>query len=77
MSISGSKALKFKGEDIVGKRVRVKNVQLINGPVGGQTHSNIVGKCYFYGINNFGMLQCTVDRTPIWPIEETDIEVLE
>lgn len=40
-------------------------------------HSYVVGTCEFYGVNpTFNCLQITVDRTPIFPVREDQIEIL-
>jgi hypothetical protein len=38
----------------------------------------IVGKCTFAGINEYlGVKQITVDRTPVFPVREIDVEILK
>lgn len=40
--------------------------------------THVVGQCEFFGINEvFGVLQVTVDRTPIFPVLESQIEAIE
>ena len=39
---------------------------------------HIVGKCTFAGINKFmGVWQITIDRTPVFSVRETDIEIVK
>jgi hypothetical protein len=63
---------------LIGKTVKVSLPQTKYKGSGVTTEASyIIGKCTFAGFNwNLGTKQITVDRTPIFPVREVDVEVL-
>jgi hypothetical protein len=65
-------------EQLIGKKLRVRiNDRDERGVVMKNRFTHINGICTFIGFNeNIGEWQVTLGRTPIFPIEFRDIEVL-
>lgn len=66
-------------EQLIGKRVRVRiNDRDFRGRVITTKFTTIVGVCTFAGMNDLlGVFQITVGRTPIFPIQFKDVELLD
>lgn len=66
-------------EQLIGKKVRVRiNDRDFSGKVIPTKFTSIVGICTFAGKNAvLDTFQITVDRTPIFPIQFKDVEILD
>lgn len=68
--------------DYKGKQIKVR---VPTKKVPGEIHhqyieefSYITGKCVFSGYNQIiQQYQVTIDRTPIWPVTDEDIEIIK
>jgi len=65
-------------KSLIGKIVKVYLPQTRYKGSGVTTEASyIIGKCTFAGFNwSLGTKQITVDRTPIFPVREVDVEIL-
>ncbi len=65
-------------DNLIGKNIRVSiNDRDINGKVIPNKFTTIEGKCRFAGFNPIlEVWQVTVDRTPIFPIQFKDVQIL-
>lgn len=65
-------------DQLIGKKVRVRiNDRDMNGKVLPNVFTHIEGKCYFAGYNTLlDVYQITIDRTPLFPIQFKDIQLL-
>lgn len=65
-------------KSLIGKTVKVYLPQTRYKGSGITTEASyIIGKCTFAGFNwSLNVKQITVDRTPIFPVREVDVEVL-
>lgn len=65
-------------DQLIGKRVKIRiNDRDMNGKTIPFKFTHIVGKCVFAGYNSYlEVYQVTIDRTPIFPIQFKDVEIV-
>jgi hypothetical protein len=65
-------------KDLVGRTITVRIPDRdMNGKLMKDKFTTIKGKCTYYGINFFGDMSITINRTPVYPITDIDIIKIE